>query len=321
MAEREHAVQPAVPAPTQRHWLRTAVALLVWILALQCVLLTANLWWSGRPYLLDLLTHFSVPVGYVLLVLLLVSVVLLRARRLVVLLLLASVFHWSTVLWKTTSSSPVRSCDALDTGGVGVALTILSYNIDSKRVDSEEWFEDILETHDPDVICFIETPHGMGYRLDPDQTKYPYRVHPRADDYTNIEILSRYPFELPVLAPQTDDNRFSYIRDNSPLFTFENGSQMLLSVFHPASPRTADLWRRSTRSLVRDGQLLRAWLDEHCVPAVAVGDFNTTPFGRMHEAFATTSGYRSHARPFVGGTWPSEFPSWFSLPIDSVWSS
>jgi endonuclease/exonuclease/phosphatase (EEP) superfamily protein YafD len=303
------------------HWIGSVCT---WSVAVPALFYTAMLWWWERPYFLDLAAHFALFVGYFLIVWCALLLVITRRRLGFIVRLCVLLLHWASVFLIVGARFEAESC-APDVAGARSAepatLSILTFNIDSKWIQREEWFQEVLAEHQPDVICFIEAPIGIGNSIDPDRALYPYRVQPEPGKYWSIQILSKIPFELPELAERTSENMFSFARIRSPLLELPGGQKLLLSVFHPVSPRNEDLWKRGQRGLTRDGAMLAQFRAQTCLPVVATGDFNSTPFGTMHRAFARASGLQSHTNLLAGGTWPAALPKWFSLPIDKIWTS
>ncbi|MFG0257033.1 MAG: endonuclease/exonuclease/phosphatase family protein [Phycisphaerales bacterium JB043] len=304
--------------------LRTCARIVCSLVLIFGALYVLMLWWRDRPYALDMSAQFAVHVGYLLTLVGVLHVITHRRVAVATCWLVLGMGCWVSVFTIATRAHHTQSCDTgpgIDASADPIELTILSYNIDAHHVQNERPFLELIERFDPDVLCFIESPYGMGRRVDPDQTRYPHRIHPEPGRFWNIEILSRVPFELPELMLENEDNASSFVRVRSPLLELDSGRRALLSVFHPASPRTEKLWRGSQNKLVRDATMMRAWNQGRCHPMIAIGDFNSTPFGRMHQVFARASGLRAHTRVFSGGTWPADLPRWLSLPIDSVWTS
>lgn len=191
----------------------------------------------------------------------------------------------------------------------------MKWTLEHDDVGFLRWLREV----DPDLICLMAPNTGL-VRNDPWlAATYPNRVEPQRGAWWPIILLSRPSAEQRRLAPLSDALRHSFVARRSLIVDVGARRPLLFTGMRPPSPRTIEYWRDSLTSAVRDGRVLRAFADSADVHVLVAGDFNSTPFGRVHRTFSDASGLRPWAPLPPEGTWPAEAPSWLALAIDRVW--
>ena len=267
--------------------------------------------WSDRPYPLDLLAHFlALPA----VALVLVGLVLLLTRRRRV--ALWALFSGALCLGVCRMGARVPS----SSDHVPDGLRIVHYNAYGEHSRGDDAFVAWLRDQDADLVAINDAPWGWVRDYPYLQRVYPHRVEPSPGLEWPAILLSKHPARIEPLVPYAEETKFSFVARRSLLVSTPHGD-VLFTTMHPPSPRTSATWRRSLEIVSSDGPLIRRWHERTGVPVLLPGDFNSTTQGRVHRTFARLSGLASWAPLVFAGTWPSNLPTWISLPIDRMWAS
>lgn len=147
---------------------------------------------------------------------------------------------------------------------------------------------------------------------------YPYRRN-----HPTHEVFSRSPFEpvdtetLRGTTIERETRRLPRVRS-----TTLSGARVILVSPDVRSPRTPEYSRAAISSLTLTGDLVRALRQEHRLPMIVAGDFNSTPQGPGYQAFRERSGLRDAAGSLLrSGTWPTALPRWLGIAIDHIFVS
>lgn len=276
--------------------------------------LVVLLWWSERPYWLDVASHFLLHAAVVCAA---IGAVLAAARRWRFGMNLLAVSVTTAIGWRLSLSVP----DARAAGPGERVVRLLEYNARGEHSrhdnDAVAWIRD----QNADVIVLIEPPWGFLSDYPFLKEAYSYRVEPEAGLMWEVIVLSRFPAEVRAIAAYSEETKFSFAARRSVIVRAPGCEPFLLSAMHPPSPRTRETWRRGIDTTELNGRIIGDWRRSSGMEAVIAGDFNSSPAGRYHRAFARTSGLIGWSPMFGGGTWPASLPRWFSVPIDRVWTS
>lgn len=277
-------------------------------------LLVALLAWTHRPYALDLASHFLLHAG-VMCLLAGAALLIARCRFVGSSCLLAGLAV--AVGWRLSASAP-GGVDAMNRPRPSVRIVFFNAHEEVSRHDNDAfaWIRD----QNPDAIVIIEPPWALLDDYPFLRREYPYIVEPQPGMLWSILLLSRWPAKVEPLAPYADEIKFSFVARRSLLVSHPAGERFILTAMHPPSPRTPATWRRSLNEVERDGEMIRRWLDRAGLPIILVGDFNSSPVGRVHRIFARVGGLEGWSPWFRAGTWPASITPWLALPIDRAWT-
>ncbi len=281
--------------------------------------------WPGRPWRVDLLSHFVPHFGLAMVVLGVLLALARRSKAAWTLGLLVGLAGCALIGWHVGACEPPRGGG--QGGAGGRTLKVIQYNAHSERSANDAVFHAWLKEQDADLVCLIETPWSFA-RVHPwVREMYPYRVEPNLGlEWPNL-LLSKYPLELLEMEADNPEHTFSFVARRSVTVILPGAEglgeeRFAWAAMHPVSPRRESSWRKSLREAERDAGILRRFMDAN--PGVAVlvtGDFNSAPTGRLHRMFRSISGLTGWSPVVGGGTWPSNLPPWVSVPIDRVWTS
>lgn len=288
-------------------WIRWPAAGAPW-------LLVGLLAWTHRPYWLDLASHFLLHAG-VMCLLAGAALLIARCRIVGTSCLLAGLAVAAG--WRMSASAP-SGVDATNRPRPSVRIVFFNAHEEVSRHDNDAfaWIRD----QNPDAIVIIEPPWALLEDYPFLRRDFPHVVEPQPGMLWSILLLSRWPAQVEPLAPYADEIKFSFVARRSLLVSHPAGERFILTAMHPPSPRTPATWRRSIGEVGRDGGIIRQWAERSALPIVVVGDFNSTPVGRVHRTFARASRLRGWSPWVGGGTWPARMPPWLSLPIDRAWT-
>ncbi|MEC9373377.1 MAG: endonuclease/exonuclease/phosphatase family protein [Planctomycetota bacterium] len=204
--------------------------------------------------------------------------------------------------------------------GPSRVLTLAVYNAKGEDSRGDQSLDVWLRGVDADIVCLIDSPWGFASSEDWIRARYPHSVEPEMGMWWPTVILSKHPLQAAPLS-EADEDTFSFAARRSVLIAPDGLEPFLLTAMHPLSPRTAETWRESLVKTRREATLIRAGRERLGVEAIAAGDFNSTPAGRLHRLFHRTSGLRTRGSVFGDGTWPAWASPTVALPIDRVWAS
>lgn len=189
-------------------------------------------------------------------------------------------------------------------------ITIAQMNV--QRVNREfartlDWVRRVR----PDVFVALEVDKAWSQALSELSDFLPYRIiHPRGDNF-GLAIYSRFPF--------LHRQEISLPKYPAPAYLLRlsvAGRIVRLGAIHTLPPLSQDVLSARNLSLEEIGQWAAS---EPNIPTFVVGDLNVTPFAAPFRSFLKGATLRD---PRVGrgllGTWPSQLPLLFRLPIDYI---
>lgn len=289
--------------------LRTALRLAWWTPVL-------TLLWPDRPWELDLLAHFAPHCSVIVLLVALLLVRFRRTRRLGREGLIAGLAMLALTL--AAHLGPTRQ---VEPAGSTVRLRLVVFNTDAQRSSRDFLFYTWLKDQQADIVVIIDPPPNIDGEANWLFDAYPYRHRPEPGYMWAVKIYSRLPMTTTPLTTPSERVTFSFAAHRAQTVTLPDDSRFLLSAMHPVSPRKRSSIQRAINSVELDGTLIRQWVEGTGRPAVLVGDFNSTPTGRVHRALAKSSGLRTYPSFLCRGTWPSAVPTWLGVAIDRVWTT
>ncbi|MFM9958829.1 MAG: endonuclease/exonuclease/phosphatase family protein [Phycisphaerales bacterium] len=281
----------------------------------------ALLMWPGRPWRIDLLSHF-VPHFAAAFVVLGGAMTLSKRTRTGA----PAVWMAGLVLtgWHVAACAPPTGPVQQMSGGI--TIKVIQFNAHSQSSASDGAFVAWLQEQDADLVCLIETPWSFAATHPWVRERYPYRVEPNVQLAWPNLLLSKHPLGLHELEAENPEHMFSFVARRSVTVALPNGAKVLWTAMHPVSPRTRSSWSKSVRELERDAGILARYLAKREVgaaplPVLITGDFNSAPTGRLHQMFARETGLIGWSPVLGAGTWPSKAGRWLGVPIDRVWTS
>lgn len=294
----------------RRRAARIAIGVVRWGAAFIACALALLLWWTDRPYLLDLAAQFG-PHAFVVAALLSATLLLTRRDGPALAAIIGSAACAGVILrdYRLPTSAPA---DAL-------RLRVAHFNAHGHSLSPAflRWVED----EGVDVLCVVESPPELFMTSASPLASLPHALPAGPSWRSNDSVFSRVPME--VVWPTEEAIRRRRTLAVAPRvvrLTLEGGGAALVTTLHPPSPRTEENWRRSWERIERNGGPARD-LATDGAPWIIASDMNSTPTGRVHRTFARESGLRGWTPLFGGGTWPASLPRWVALPIDRIWTS
>jgi len=278
------------------------------------LLLVVILFWEGRPYLLDLLSHFLPLLGVVAVGVGIGAAILRRYGTGISLIVCGVVLVLGSRLWVQRPVGEGAASDGY------VRLKLVHYNAYGEKSRHDNEFNAWLRDQDADLVVIVDCVWGYVHDQPWLKEKYPAIVQPSAGLEWPVLLMSRRPAVIKELVPYSEETKFSFVARRSLLITLEEGSKVLLTAQHPPSPRRAKYVASAVRNVSVDGGLLREWMAKEQIPVIVAGDFNSSPTGKVHRAFHRTSGLTGWSPLIQSGTWPSVLPPWLAVPIDRVWT-
>lgn len=162
---------------------------------------------------------------------------------------------------------------------------------------------------EPDVVLFFESSRLGEESLRDLDTGYQVTSGIRNDRQFGVTVLSRERIDLVLL-------RFAEAGGGAVRFEMALGDrQVAVYGIHPPSP--SNPWRSTARNRFMEQAGVAIAEDE--LPAIVVGDFNSTPWSA---AFRLLTGPADLANSQIGfgysGTWPAQLPALVRIPIDHL---
>ena len=281
-------------------------------------------WWSGRPYVLDLIAQFgphaSVALGLGCVGALVIGGGRRPGRLLGAELGLAAAAALGLCLLVSRGGA-ARMAAAPPAEGDGRIVRVVVYNAKGEATRADDEFDAWLRGQDADVVCIIDQPWGYEASRAWITERYPHSVGPERGLSWSILILSRHALTPGPLADQSGEHMFSFPARRAVTVRPEGGSPFVFTATHPPSPRTLETWRASLAEARRDGLVARRAHESTGLPVIVAGDFNSGATGAVHAAFGRASGLATWPTLFGRGTWPAGAPALVGIPIDRVWAT
>jgi vancomycin resistance protein VanJ len=185
-------------------------------------------------------------------------------------------------------------------------FTLFFHNAHSGKSDPQAIL-DLIAAEDPDVAALVEIYPHERRRIDALRARYPHMV--QLDDHRPIAIFSKRPMTL-LRPPNPDWPTATYVSLASEI------GPIALGVVHLSRPWPFSAARFQNAETARLLETARAL--QQTAPAILVGDFNATPWGRVARRLG-----RAGLSPVGGleGTWPTIFPALIRTPIDNAFVS
>lgn len=214
-------------------------------------------------------------------------------------------------------ASIVRSSDATSPAN-GFRLSVYQHNIYVENTVFERVVETVERT-DPDIIALVEARDST---LAPFEARlaerWPYTAGPRSvkQSYARLRLFSKY--EIIGYTVQKRDYEPATL--NAQLKTPAGEITVLIAHFTRPWPF------KPPESQMRHYRALEDILRDINGPAVLLGDFNSTPWGRIGRPLQTDHGFQLANQPAIG-TWPGRvniddmmdtvgLPRFATIPID-----
>ena len=182
-------------------------------------------------------------------------------------------------------------------------LRILFFNAEYPEAEAQDRLVDAILAADADIVVLAETELSGPARAGLDAA-YPF-VSPCLPEVCDMLIASRRPvlrfWRLQLNAAWPDRYAVAEVE-------LASGAPLFVSAVHLVKPWFSGIAESEIGRLTAQ----YAWFDG---PAVAVGDYNMTPWSRPMRRLLATTGFRA-VRGQVG-TWPAEAPMG-RFPIDQV---
>jgi endonuclease/exonuclease/phosphatase (EEP) superfamily protein YafD len=202
-------------------------------------------------------------------------------------------------------------------------VSLLVSNVQGKETAWQR-LHSLIRSRRPDIVVLVEAEPPVMQRVLADETllsEYPFAVIPKRGLAWPIIMLSRFP--LKPVKPAADSDRYKF------LFSFRRASivslpfgDAILTAEHPPSPRTRRSWIEGNEQLLLLSELIRQHFEKTGLPVVVAGDFNSTPSGYRTRLLRDRAGLHGDPLGIIPrGTWPSNFPAFWRLPLDRVWAS
>lgn len=318
----------AAPVPEQ---IRRAAFQFLTALALPACALTTAAHFSTTPAFLAMFSPFRVQYAALLFAYALASLTVLRRPRWAPVFVLFAGFNLVVIarslatseppsapaaaLFPTAHAAPTAPTALTIAGDEASAaapvprLKILLANVLTSNPDRSgllAW----IQTERPDVVALMEINRRWEKQLAAIATEFPHRlVHSREDNF-GIALYSRPPAQA-VLREDLGD-----VPSIDATLDLAAGRRLRLLVTHPVPPYPAYMVRERDQHLAEIGR----WLDATgAEPAVAIGDFNATPWcpplrrlAARHQLLTTAGG-----RWLPPATWPTNLPH-FAIPLDQA---
>jgi hypothetical protein len=300
------------PGAWTRRRVRVALAILAALLLwapLACVL------WTYRPYYADLL---AMTAGYVLALYLPLVLVAcgLRRWRLAGYILAVMALSGGWVAYRATPMGNPAVVPFTVPAADG-SIVIASLNAHGDPATDQNRLADWVLARGVQVLVVISAPTDdtvlrrrlvaeRGYRC---ATEWVANVYVRGQVRVHSDPLGAQPDRWPLMAPCFE-------------VELSDGRQLRLLPVRFYSPRSVHDWNVALRGAVQRGARAAVLDGESPIPVIAPHDDNSTPVGRLYQAFAVASGFcDAQASVMPHGTWPAVLPPWASLSIDHIWLS
>lgn len=289
-----------------------SLSLAGWILlVLAAILLTATLvsLIGTNRGVVRMLDFVREPAIYLAALLAVLALFLARPRRLLVIALLVATIAinlWR--IWPYTflagSSMPLPD----DVDGMSCA-NVLSFNV----LQSNDRYGEtaaLIERSDPDILLLMETDQAWLDALEPQLSRYGYRLDRPLDNRYGMAFATR----LEVERAQMVDT----IGANTPTLyatlRMDDGARFELIGLHPRPPLPGQTTDTRDASIARAG----AQTPEGLGNVLAIGDFNDVPWSSTTRAFVREGGYRD---PRAGRGSFASFPAdmiALGWPLDQI---
>ncbi len=189
----------------------------------------------------------------------------------------------------------------------GDRVSIYFANVCKKLGDSQKLDQQIADLN-PDIVALVETDQQWIDRL-PILEQYPHSINIPRPDLFGMALFSKLPFARPGLQTVGEDLPPVII---APLKLL-SGEEVLLFVLHAMPPVSDENYEKSWILLRRVAGIVRGDAREKII----VGDFNSTPFGRLYRGLRDNKLLPASAGSGLQRTWLVQNPL-IRLKIDHM---
>jgi endonuclease/exonuclease/phosphatase (EEP) superfamily protein YafD len=260
----------------------------------------------GSVRMLDMVREPSV---YLAAALAVVGVILARSRAVVVVGLAAiaiGINMWRLWPYTALAATQVPLPDEVD--GMSCAR-LLSFNV-LQGNDRHRDTARLIERVDPDILLLMETDQSWLDALEPQLSRYGYRLDRPLDNKYGMAFATRLTVDRAEMVANTSSNTptlYATLR-------MGDGARFEMIGLHPRPP----LPGQSTES--RDANIAQAGArtPDGLSNVLAIGDFNDVPWSNTTSRFVAEGGYRD---PRAGrgsfATFPADY-AWIGWPLDQI---
>jgi len=304
----------ARPGERRRAIARRALLLLGWIIALTLALASGAWLFSGAGWRIDLIANLTAQVMLVAIVIAAGFALLRWWRHEIPIAVALSLCAFGL------ASDRAERADAGRAGG-GDPVRVLAYNVyASDRIGAAA--ARIVEATDADVLVVIEPTSDVVRLLRDSESfreRYPHRS-PGRPITARPTVISRWPIESLRL-------RYGAVQTGSPspgmsptgVIVRRPGGAFIVIATHPPSPRSEEAWANGNEGIRRLAGMVNGLAQEHGLPVLVGGDFNSTPTGWRSRWLSSEAGLlRCKPWTVLDGTWPNSMPWPGRLAIDDV---
>lgn len=188
-------------------------------------------------------------------------------------------------------------------------VRVLSLNVLQEN-DQHDRVARLIEREDPDLLLLMETDQAWIDALEPQLSRYGYRLEKPLDNTYGMAFATRLQVDRAEMVSNTDANTPTlYATMRTP-----DGARFEMIGLHPRPPRP----KESTK--LRDEKIARAAArtPDHLGNVLAIGDFNDVPWSRTTQKLVKRGDYFD---PRVGrGTFATFPENWALLgwPLDQL---
>jgi len=273
-------------------------------------------------WVLDLTTHWVVPMALGML-LPLILLLALRRWKLAMLPLVVVVYQLFYIL-------PLYIPPGMPAEH-GPVIHALLANVHVANRDSTRLIE-LIETQSPDIIVLLETGPRWVESLEPLREKYPHQiVEPRTDSF-GMMLMSRHPISHQLVTYRLGDAEVPSIIAHLNVTKESQTHRLCILATHPLPPMSATYTKLRNDQIKQAAELLKTpgeneapsqsplTLGSFSQSILLMGDLNTTSWSPSFKPLTKTK-LRDTRRGFgVQATWPSD--GWpMQIPIDHILAS
>ncbi len=194
----------------------------------------------------------------------------------------------------------------------GQILRVVHVNLSKAPKVPPEMYAKLSNTH-AEIVFFQEATPSFIANAAPDLEILGYRLlldNARRDTMGSAAFIQHKAFEVPPTASLVNTSSRKHYQRECITLRDAGGAWELLS-FHCIRPRNAHTLGEQRGELGK----LADWFQRASGSAVAIGDFNTTPWSRIFSDFHRSALLPDQTGWSLQATWPS-FASWLGVPID-----
>jgi endonuclease/exonuclease/phosphatase (EEP) superfamily protein YafD len=191
-------------------------------------------------------------------------------------------------------------------------IKIVQFNVLHANRELDKAAEWILKSN-ADILVFQEVKPRIVTGFAKLKEKYPnYIASPREDAFGAM-VMSR----LKILNAERKEVLGGVVHYTEVSFELANGEILKLYELHTLPPVGTEHFEERNSELAYIAKIIAA---DRAPNKVLVGDFNITPYSTYFSQLKSESGLKNSMQSFatLHGTWPSDFPAIFRIPIDHL---